>query len=207
MLIWLWTMETFASSVSCWLANREGESTNMWNCKKGKFYYLEQILKTTETGKVLTCESERSKQLKSESFTLVTDQYKNIPISSVTTVSSNHADIYSDLLLGNPNRVAGKKKGSLKGIFLIPPASHFDNCSCTIPRFLQWWQGQGYSPSPLSGEDPALDFQRRTFSQCQSEPWSQIEKEWHFWVQKRHPLPFPRGENNAYQEPNHQRSW
>ena len=51
-------METFASSVSCWLANREREST------KGKFYYLEQILKTTETGKVLTCESERSKQLK-----------------------------------------------------------------------------------------------------------------------------------------------
>lgn len=93
MLIWLWTMETFASSVSCWLANREGESTNMWNCKKGKFYYLEQILKTTETGKVLTCESERSKQLKSESFTLGTDQYKNIPLSSVTTVSSNHANV------------------------------------------------------------------------------------------------------------------
>ena len=93
MLIWLWTMETFASSVSCWLANREGESTNMWNCKKGKFYYLEQIMKTTETGKVLTCESERSKQLKSESFTLGTDQYKNIPLSSVTTVSSNHANV------------------------------------------------------------------------------------------------------------------
>ena len=87
----------------------------MWNCKKGKFYYLEQILKTTETGKVLTCESERSKQLKSESFTLGTDQYKNIPISSVTTVSSNHAVIYIDLLLGNPNGVAGKKKGSLWG--------------------------------------------------------------------------------------------
>ena len=61
--------------------------------KKGKFYYLEQILKTTETGKVLTCESERSKQLKSESFTLGTDQYKNIPLSSVTTVSSNHANV------------------------------------------------------------------------------------------------------------------
>ena len=113
MLIWLWTMETFASSVSCWLANRERESTNMWNCKKGKFYFLEQILKTTETGKVLTCESVRSKQLKSKSFTLGTDQYKNILISSVTTVSSNHAVIYIDLLLGNPNGVAGKKKGSL----------------------------------------------------------------------------------------------
>ena len=54
-------------------------------CKKGKFYYLEQILKTTETGKVPICESERSKQLKSESFTHRTDQYKNIPLSSVTT--------------------------------------------------------------------------------------------------------------------------
>ena len=72
-------------------------------------------MKTTETGKVLTCESERSKQLKSESFTLGTDQYKNILISSVTTVSSNHAVIYIDLLLGNPNGVAGKKKGSLWG--------------------------------------------------------------------------------------------
>ena len=82
-------------------------------CKKGKFYYLEQILKTTKTGKVLTCEIERSKQFKSEIFTLGTDQYKNILISSVTTVSSNHAVIYIDLLLGNPNGVAGKKKGSL----------------------------------------------------------------------------------------------
>ena len=115
MLIWLWTMETFASSISCWLANRERESTNMWNCKKGKFYYLEQILKTTENGKVLTCESERSKQLKSESFTFGTDQYKNIPLSSVTTESSNHAVIFINLLLGNPNGVAGQKKGSLWG--------------------------------------------------------------------------------------------
>ena len=72
-------------------------------------------MKTTETGKVLTCESERSKQLKSESFTLGTDQYKNIPLSSVTTVSSNHAVIFIELPLGNANGVAGQKKGSLWG--------------------------------------------------------------------------------------------
>ena len=60
----------------------------------------------------------------------------------------------------------------------------FDKSSCTMTRFLQWWQGQGYSRSPLSGEDSALDFQKRTSSQRQSEPWSRPEKEWHFWVQK-----------------------
>ena len=49
-----------------------------------------------------------------------------------------------------------------------------------------------YSRSPLSEEDSALDFQKMTFSQRQSEPWSRPKKEWHFWVQKRHPLPFPR---------------
>ena len=72
-------------------------------------------MKTTENGKVLTCESERSKQLKSESFTFGTDQYKNIPLSSVTTVSSKNAVIFIELPLGNANGVAGQKKGSLWG--------------------------------------------------------------------------------------------
>ena len=79
-------METFAVG---WPTGKEKVPI----CEIVLFYYFEQILKTTETGKVLTCESERSKQLKSESFTLGTDQYKNIPLSSVTTVSSNHANV------------------------------------------------------------------------------------------------------------------
>ena len=120
MLIWLWTMKPFASSVSCWLANREGESTNMWNCKKGKFYYLEQILKTTETGKVLICESERSKQLKSESTKTSHSAQLQLNHQIMQSFSSTSSSETPMEWLARRKAAFGGLQGRLQGHHLVP---------------------------------------------------------------------------------------